>query len=58
MVAYAMHGSSSILAKPMRNRSAGSMLDAHETIVAQLPEGEAQQKIHILANECSKEFSS
>ena len=56
MVAYDMHGSSSILAEPMRNRSAGSMLEAYETIVVQLPEGEARPKMHILDNECSKEF--
>ena len=56
MVAYDMHGSSAILAEPMRNRTSGSMLEAYEEIMQQLPEGEARPTVHILDNECSKEF--
>jgi hypothetical protein len=56
MVAYDMHGRNSIFAEPMRNRSAGSMLEAYEQIIQQLPEGETRLKIHILDNECSKEL--
>ena len=56
MVAYDMHGSNSIFAEPMRNRTAGSMLEAHEAIISQLPEGDARPTMHILDNECSKEL--
>ena len=56
MAAFDANGSNGIFAEPTRNRSAGSMLEAYEQIVAQLPKGEARPTVHILDNECSKEF--
>ena len=47
MVAYDMHGSNAIFAEPMRNRSAGSMIEVYEAIISQLPKGDAKPKIHI-----------
>ena len=56
MVAYDMHGSNAVLAEPMRNRTSGTMLEAYETIIQQLLEGEARPTVHILDNECSRDF--
>ena len=58
MVAYDTHGSNTILAQPMRNRTAGSMLEAYEDIIEQFPKGEGRPTVHILDNECSKEFKT
>ena len=58
MVAYDTHSSKAILAQPMRDRTAGSMLEAYEEVVDQLPTGEARPTVHILDDECSKEFKT
>ena len=51
-----MHGSNTVLAEPMRNRTPGAMLKAYETIIQQLPEREARPTVHIFDNECSRDF--
>ena len=56
MVAYDTHGSIAILAQAMRNRTAGSILEAYKTIIEQLPKGEARTTVHIPDNEYSKEL--
>ena len=56
MVAYDAHVSNAIFAEPMRNHSAGAMLEAYERILWQLPRGEARPTIHILDNEYSNKF--
>ena len=56
MVGYDADGSSSILAQPMRNRSAGSMIEAYEEMIKQLPKGEERPTTHILNNEYSAEL--
>ena len=38
-------GSNAVLAEPIRNRTAGAMLEAHESIIQQLPEGEARPTV-------------
>ena len=56
MVAYNMHWSNAVLVEPMRNQTTGEMLKDCETMIQKLPEGEARPTVHILDNECSRDF--
>ena len=48
--------SSAILVEPMKNRTAGEMIRAYQTLVDRLNESGIFPKEHILDNECSDQF--
>ena len=56
MVAYDIDISGSILAKPMRNHTSVSMIQAYERIYGRLQYKELKPTMHILDNECSADF--
>jgi hypothetical protein len=48
--------SNAILVEAMKNRTAGKMICAYQTLVDCLHSAEIQPKMHLLDNECSAEF--
>ncbi len=48
--------SDAILIKPMKNRTAGKMTRAYQTLIDQLRTASIVPKLHILDNECSQDF--
>jgi hypothetical protein len=45
-----------ILIKPMKNRTAGEMIRAYQTLIDQLRTASIVPKLHILDNKCSQDF--
>ena len=45
-----------ILAKPMRNRTAGEMVRAYQAIMKRLKRANVKPTVHVLDNECSAEM--
>ncbi len=48
--------SDAILIKPMKNRTAGKMIRAYQTLIDQLRTASIVPKLHILDNKCSQDF--
>ena len=57
MILYDMDNTGSILAEPMRNRSAGEMVRAYQAAMDRLAKSKTKPTMHIvLDNECSTEM--
>ncbi len=48
--------SDAIFTKPMKNRPAGEMIQAYQTLIDQLRTAGIVPKLHILDNKCSQDF--